>query len=62
MEIDSITDISKRQRRMVELNAQEQALNVYKQAVVQRRRVYTVRDSPPRFSKGSHTPAQGNRL
>jgi len=40
-EIDSITDVTQRQRRMVELNAQEQALNVYKQAVVQRRRVYT---------------------
>lgn len=40
-ELDAISDIPQRQRRMVELNAQEQALNVYKSAVVQRRRVYT---------------------
>mmetsp|Transcript_40211 Transcript_40211/g.96959 ORF Transcript_40211/g.96959 Transcript_40211/m.96959 type:complete len:356 (-) Transcript_40211:41-1108(-) len=40
-ELDAIEDLTQRQRRMVELNAQEQALNVYKTAVVQRRRVYT---------------------
>ena len=40
-ELDSIEDKDLRTRRLVELNAQEQALNVYKTAVVQRRRVYT---------------------
>lgn len=40
-ELEGITDLDQKQRRMVELNAQEQALNVFKSAVVQRRRVYT---------------------
>lgn len=40
-ELDSIQDYNQRKNRLVELNAQEQALNVYKTAVVQRRRVYT---------------------
>mmetsp|Transcript_37748 Transcript_37748/g.92790 ORF Transcript_37748/g.92790 Transcript_37748/m.92790 type:complete len:344 (-) Transcript_37748:222-1253(-) len=40
-ELDNIKDFEKRKNRLVELNAQEQALNVYKAAVVQRRRVYT---------------------
>lgn len=40
-ELDAIKDIDKKRRRLVELNTQEQALNVYKAAVVQRRRVFT---------------------
>jgi carbonic anhydrase len=40
-ELDSITDMSKRQRRLVELNVIEQCLNVFKTATVQRRRVQT---------------------
>ena len=40
-EMDSIRDMTKRKRRLVELNVIEQALNVHKAAVVQRRRVFT---------------------
>lgn len=50
-ELDSIEDKDLRTRRLVELNAQEQALNVYKTAVVQRRRVYThLRWETPRLA------------
>uniref|UniRef100_A0A7S0VPA0 Carbonic anhydrase n=1 Tax=Hemiselmis tepida TaxID=464990 RepID=A0A7S0VPA0_9CRYP len=40
-ELDAIKSPEQRKRRLVELNAREQAVNVYKAAVVQRRRVYT---------------------
>ena len=40
-ELDAITDKTARQRRLVELNTIEQCLNVYKTAVVQRRRIST---------------------
>lgn len=40
-ELDEIKDPRLRQRRLVELNVIEQCLNVYKTAVVQRRRVET---------------------
>lgn len=40
-ELDAIKDPEQRKRRLVELNAKEQAMNVHKAAVVQRRRVYT---------------------
>jgi carbonic anhydrase len=40
-ELDAIANFEERKRRLVELNVQEQALNVYKTAVVQRRRMYT---------------------
>eukprot|EP01042_Synura_sphagnicola_P004520 gene4520-5741_t len=39
----SISSIRDRQRRLVELNVIEQCLNVYKTAVVQRRRLETYR-------------------
>ena len=40
-ELNAITDPMGRQRRLVELNVVEQCLNIYKTAVVQRRRVQT---------------------
>jgi len=40
-ELDVIPEVRQRQRRLVELNVVEQCLNVYKTAVVQRRRVLT---------------------
>jgi carbonic anhydrase len=40
-EISSIDDLTVRQRRLVELNVQEQCLNIFKTAVVQRRRKET---------------------
>ena len=39
-----IDDLKKRQRRLVELNVIEQCLNIFKTAVVQRRRVATFED------------------
>ncbi|EKX48729.1 hypothetical protein GUITHDRAFT_162292 [Guillardia theta CCMP2712] len=40
-ELDSISDPKARERRLIELNVLEQCNNVYKEAVVQRRRTYT---------------------
>ena len=40
-ELDEIPDLRERQRKLVELNVIEQCLNVFKTAVVQRRRVET---------------------
>lgn len=40
-ELNSITDARNRQRRLVELNVIEQCLNIFKTAVVQRKRVET---------------------
>ena len=41
LELDGIRDPERRRRRLVELNTREQAVNVHKAAVVQRRRLYT---------------------
>lgn len=47
-ELDKISDPVKKERRLIELNTLEQACNVYKEAVVQRKRCYTqVRDGSP---------------
>lgn len=43
-ELNSISDITARQRRLVELNTIEQCLNIYKTAAVQRRRIATHAD------------------
>ena len=40
-ELNSIVDDNERQRRLVELNVIEQCLNIFKTAVVQRKRVET---------------------
>lgn len=44
-ELNLITDIKKRQRRLVELNVIEQCLNIFKTGVVQQRRVQTYEES-----------------
>ena len=44
-ELTAIEDLRMRQRRLVELNVIEQCLNIFKTAVVQRRRVQTYIDS-----------------
>jgi hypothetical protein len=41
IELNGITDLNARQRRLVELNVIEQCLNIFKTAVVQRKRVET---------------------
>lgn len=41
LELDGIRDPERRRRKLVELNTREQAVNVHKAAVVQRRRLYT---------------------
>jgi len=47
-ELSKITDMKDRAKRLVELNTLEQAKNVYKEAVVQRRRTYTnIRNGDP---------------
>ena len=40
-ELNSISDLKQRQRRLVELNVIEQCTNIFKTAVVQRRRMKT---------------------
>lgn len=42
--MDAIADEEARHRRLVELNVAEQCLNLYKTAVVQKRRLETYRD------------------
>ena len=44
-ELNSIEDPIEKQRRLVELNVIEQSLNIFKTAVVQRRRVFTFQES-----------------
>lgn len=44
VELDSMTDITERQRRMVEYNVMEQSINVFKTRVVQQRRVETYKN------------------
>ena len=44
-ELSSIPELRMRQRRLVELNVIEQCLNIYKTAVVQRRRVETYKEA-----------------
>ena len=41
MELNQIKDPTARQRRLVELNVKEQCLNIFKTAVVQRKRIET---------------------
>lgn len=43
VELDAIADVGMRRKRLVELNVIEQCLNIFKTAVVQRRRVETFR-------------------
>jgi carbonic anhydrase len=44
-ELNKITNVTTKQRRLVELNVIEQTLNIFKTAVVQRRRVETFQQS-----------------
>jgi carbonic anhydrase len=50
-ELNLITDVRSRQRRLVELNVVEQCLNIFKTAVVQRRRIETFTESQKPGSK-----------
>ena len=43
VELDAIADVGLRRKRLVELNVMEQCLNIFKTAVVQRKRVETFR-------------------
>jgi carbonic anhydrase len=49
-ELDSIKEIEARQRRLVELNVQEQCLNLYKTGVVQRKRMETYKSKEAPFT------------
>jgi hypothetical protein len=47
-ELNSISDPKAKERRLIDLNTIEQAKNVYKEAVIQRRRTYTeIRNGEP---------------
>eukprot|EP00288_Rhodomonas_lens_P012905 CAMPEP_0177706912 /NCGR_PEP_ID=MMETSP0484_2-20121128/9474_1 /TAXON_ID=354590 /ORGANISM="Rhodomonas lens, Strain RHODO" /LENGTH=398 /DNA_ID=CAMNT_0019218397 /DNA_START=100 /DNA_END=1296 /DNA_ORIENTATION=- len=61
-ELDAIKDPTERQRRLVELNVVEQCNNIYKEAVVQRRRVWTkekLGEEIPRIFGMVYDPADG---
>lgn len=61
-ELNAISDPVAKERRLIELNTLEQAANVYKEAVVQRKRTYTqVRfgDATPRIFAMVIDPATG---
>mmetsp|Transcript_63242 Transcript_63242/g.131570 ORF Transcript_63242/g.131570 Transcript_63242/m.131570 type:complete len:395 (-) Transcript_63242:85-1269(-) len=61
-ELDAISDPDARQRRLVELNVVEQCNNVYKEAVVQRRRIWTEEkqgDAKPRIFGMVYDPNDG---
>jgi carbonic anhydrase len=55
LELDGIRDPERRRRKLVELNTREQAVNVHKAAVVQRRRLYT------HMKEGLALPKVGSR-
>lgn len=68
-ELNAITDVRDRQRRLVELNVIEQCLNIFKTAVVQRRRLDThtmkgtnpnVKFAEPRVHAFVYEPGEGN--
>ena len=68
-ELNAITDVRERQRRLVELNVIEQCLNIFKTAVVQRRRLEThtmkstdpnIKFAEPRVHAFVYEPGDGN--
>ena len=63
-ELDAISDLERRHRRLVELNVVEQCINLYKTGAIQKKRVETFRDkghdlTQPRIHAVVFDPATG---